>query len=475
MIHPRPAYQFASPAFRRLGYAFMLALLALALLFYRERTWILDIAFQTFLMANEGSLQVMVNRFGSALVQLLPLGAIRAGAPLPVVSILYSASFPLLYLGFYALTVKVLRNDLLGWAIVLLYTLVVYDAFYWATSEQQQGLGAVLAFFAYWLRFPAQEKPWMWGVSALGVVALAYYHPLIFLSFYFLWAFFALHFGRAIIGRAYLLLAGGMAAVLGAKSWLSANWYDAAKYSSFSDNLVALFPDYLSLPAHSKFLEHAFTIWWGFPLLLGIVTIFYAYHKKWLKLLLVWASCLGYLLLLHIGSPESEHRFYVEVNYMALAIFTGVPFLFDVARAIPEQRLLWGLALLVALRLFLIGAHHAPFRERWQWIERQLQAQEGGSRFYLKEGQAPMDTLLMSWGMPYESLIISKVRMGEAKTLLVHPDLAPFEHSLQDGSLFVTPFKTYPDSALSPRYFPLLAGPYRPLQAAGQQPPAEGR
>ncbi len=200
-------HQFSSPHLRWLGYVGMFALLVLAAVFYRERAWLLDIAFQTFLMINEGTVQVMVHRFGSAIVQLLPLAAIRLEAPVAVVSWCYSVSFPLLYLGFYALVVRVFRNDRLGWAIVLLYTLIVFDAFYWATSEQQQGLGAVLVFFAYWLRYPTQDRPWMWVASAVGVVALAYYHPLIFISFYFLWGFFALHLGARLVGRAYWVLA----------------------------------------------------------------------------------------------------------------------------------------------------------------------------------------------------------------------------------------------------------------------------
>ncbi|MEQ8705494.1 MAG: hypothetical protein RIC19_16325 [Phaeodactylibacter sp.] len=460
-------FQFETPAPRRLGYLGMIGLLVLAGVFYRERAWMLDIAFQTFLMINDGTVQVMVNRFGSALVQLLPLSAIKLGAPVEVISLLYSVSFPLLFLMFYTVTVRVLRNDFLGWAIVLLYTLIVYDAFYWATSEQQQGLGAVLVFFAYWLRYPRQEKPWMWALSAFSVVALAYYHPLIFISFYFLWAYFGLHFRAKIQGWAYWALAGFMAIVQGAKSWLSANWYDNAKYSSFSDNLWKYFPNYFDLPAHGKFLSNALTIWYGFPLLLLALTLFYVYRRHWLKLGLVWLTCFGYLMLLHIGSPESEHRFYVEVNYMALSIFVGVPFLFEMAPLMKKQQRAYLLAGLLAFRLVAIALHHKPFEARWRWVEQAIATPETGNRFYLTEREAPMDTLLMSWGVPYESLLISNAQTNgqQVRTLLVHPDLKPFEKELKQDSVFITPFKTYPAEALNPDYFPIGDGLYKSLPA----------
>lgn len=458
-------FQFDHSAPRRLGYAGMVGLLVLAGVFFRERAWMLDIAFQTFLMIHDGTVQVMVNRFGSALVQVLPLSAIKLGAPVEVVSFLYSISFPLLFLGFYAVTVRVLRNDYLGWAIVLLYTLVVYDAFYWATSEQQQGLGAVLVFFAYWLRHPRQEKPWMWAVSVFSVVALAYYHPLVFISFYFLWAYFGLHFRAKINGWAYWALAGFMAVVQGVKSWLSANWYDNAKYSSFSDNLAAYFPNYFDLPAHGKFLHNALTIWYGFPVLLVAVTVFYLYRQSWLKLGLVWLTCFGYLMLLHIGSPEPEYRFYVEVNYMALSIFVGVPFLFEIAPLMKARHLQYLLSGLLILRLTTIGLHHKPFEARWRWIAQAVAAPEAGNRFYLPESEAPMDTLLMSWGTPYESLLISNAQTNakRVRTLLVHPSMATFQDVLGQDTVFITSFKTYPIEALNSSYFSLGRGQYKRL------------
>ena len=109
----------ARPLFR-IGLAGMFVLLLLSLLFYRERAWLLDVAFQTFLMIQEKTVQVMVYRFGAAVVQALPLAAIRLEAPLWAVSVLYSAAFPLLYLVFFLVFTKVLRQTALVMALVRL-------------------------------------------------------------------------------------------------------------------------------------------------------------------------------------------------------------------------------------------------------------------------------------------------------------------------------------------------------------------
>jgi hypothetical protein len=181
----------------------------------------------------------------------------------------------------------------------------------------------------------------------------------------------------------------------------------------------------------------------------------------------MWLTCFGYLMLLHIGSPESEHRFYVEVNYMALSIFAGVPFLFEIAPLIKGRKLAFLLGGILALRLATIALHHQPYEARWRWVEQAVAAPESGNRFYRTEAEAPMDTLLMSWGVPYESLLISNAQTDgqNVRTLLVHPDMKAFEEALQQDTVFITPFKTYPVQALNPLYFPLGQGRYKSLPA----------
>ena len=57
----------------RLGFAGMVALLVLSIVFWRERTLFLDVAYQTVLMLRDDQVQVQVQRFGAAVVQALPL------------------------------------------------------------------------------------------------------------------------------------------------------------------------------------------------------------------------------------------------------------------------------------------------------------------------------------------------------------------------------------------------------------------
>ncbi|MEZ4988664.1 MAG: hypothetical protein R2795_27195 [Saprospiraceae bacterium] len=123
-------------------------------------------------------------------------------------------------------------------------------------------------------------------------------------------------------------------------------------------------------------------------------------------------------------------------------------------------------------RFWAIAEHHAPYKARWQWIATQIdQAPNGTTKMYLTEAQAPMDTLLMSWGTPYESLVISSAISGHQrpKTLLIHPDLQPWHDSFPAADLFIGTFATYPIESLNRRYFPLDATAYQPLSPRFKQ------
>jgi len=450
---------------RRLGYFALLALTLLAALFYRERAIFTDMAFQTVLMTGEGSFQVMVNRFGVVLVQALPLLAIKLGLPLKAVSMLYSLSFPLLFLGIYAAIVRGFRNTELGLAVVLLFTLMVYDGFYWPSSEQQQGLALLLLFFAFLQRYPRMRPAWTLAVVAVAVPVLAYYHPLIFIPFYFLWLFFWLR-DENCRNPSWLGLFSYMALVLMFKSQFFSNWYDADKQRIFKENLLGLFPDFFSLPAHGQFLQWCLAHWYFLPIIWVAVTVFYALRRQWTPLLLLWAFGIGHVLLLHIASPEHPYRFYAEVNYMPLTLYAAIPFLYDVMPAIQNRRLLLiGFALFLALRIAAIALNHRPWTQRLHRLESILaegHSRTGSRRLLLTETDALKDTLVITWSVPYETLLLSAMQHPDsAKTLLVRRDFSKFEKEIPETGWLLSDFGAKPDTILNAKYFRLPKGEYR--------------
>lgn len=179
-MNPRP-HLFSTPWPRILGYLTLLLLCVFSQLFYRERMLFADLPFQSFLLLNSGTYQIMVNRFGVVIVQTLPLIALKLGAGLELFLRLYSLAFPLFFLFVYWLMVRVLRHEWMGLVLVAVCTLIVYDSFYWAVSEQRQGLAVVLLYFAFLQRFAGLRKPLVLLIALAGIPVIVFYHPLLFI------------------------------------------------------------------------------------------------------------------------------------------------------------------------------------------------------------------------------------------------------------------------------------------------------
>lgn len=457
-------YRFSNRWPARTGFVTMVLLLLLSVVFYKERTLFADIAYQTFLMIQEGGLQVQVFRFGSAIVHVLPYLAIRAGFPLEVVLILYSISFTLLYLCLYLLIVNWFKNDYMGLVLVFLFTLTVLDGFYWATSEFQQGLAFTLFFYAFLLRFPALKKGWQKLFVLFLIPTLVFYHPLIFVPFFFLFLFFLLN--RPDFRRKEMYVtAGFFILVMVLKHLFAGNWYDSGKFEQFTKALTDYYPNYLSMPVNRKFLVNSLKYWYLFPLFLFIVEAWYLSKKNRVSAGFVLLSCLGYLALVHIGSPNATYRFYVEVSYMPLTIFVMIPFVFEILPKVKLNLIVTFLVIVFTFRLIVIFMNHKPYTERLEWISRKIgeeQEKEGGQLFVMQNSPEIEEQMIISWGISYESILLSALE-GKEKSfcLLMLQRNGQYKEELAEKKYLLTNFQKIPFEEVNPQYFRFSAATYR--------------
>ncbi len=494
----RHTFCFADRRWPLLGLGSMLVLLAMAMIFWRERSWLLDVAFQTFLMIKDGTVQVMVYRFGAATVQSLPLLGIKLGAPLAWVSWLYSVSFQLHFLVFFLGAAYGFKREEVAIGIALLYVAMTYDGFYWQTSELQQGLGFLLLSWAALLRFPILHYWWHYLLWALVIVALAFYHPLVFMPFFFFLFWQAWREEAGIPRRSLWVLGGLMFLVLVVKQIWFQNWYDAAKTAQFAANLKAYFPNYFSFAAYGKFFYHLFWYWWGYAILLLLSIVYLTIQKRWWALGFLLSASGGFLLLNAIGDPDSAHRFYAEVNYYPLLAFVLVPVL-ELLRFIPEKHgthtsirtqyasrdrytrmsisqnrysrfALPAAALFIAARLLLIGSHSQAYTERIDYL-RQLTSQAasaGQQRYLVRPDSLQQNILLMDWGLPYETLLQSSTEGPRPISLLALSQQEDKASEWQSDSLFVTPWTAFPLRQVNnKRYWQLPSQPYEQLPLSG--------
>jgi hypothetical protein len=285
---------------------------------------------------------------------------------------------------------------------------------------------------------------------------LAFYHPLVFLPFFFI-GVYLVYTTPAMRHWRMGVLALLMLAILAVKQRYFPNWYDDGKMGVFEQRLLADFPNYFGYAAYGKFFKHLWQYWWGLALI-------------WCVSLVVLGSG-GFLVVTAIGSPNAGYRFYAEVNYMPLLLFAALPLCLHL---LP----LWGrkkwfqmtMAVFVATRLLSIQQASAPYTARQTWLKERIAEARGAHpqarKFYLPEAEAPLELLHMSWATPYETLLLSAcAHPDSATTLLITPNPDRFAADWDQTDVFLSEFQSFPIHKLPARYFGLPPeGDYIPLR-----------
>jgi hypothetical protein len=239
--------------------------------------------------------------------------------------------------------------------------------------------------------------------------------------------------------------------------------------SVFMENLQKDFPNYFSYPAYGKFFNHLWQYWWGIVLLYSAFLLGSIRKRAWAEIGFVTLAVAGYLVISALGSPNASYRFYAEVNYMPIVLMIAVPAgsqLLDDWLRLPWARSV--MIVVVIARLLHISVGHQPYAARLEWLSQAMQTGKaenpGATKFYLTAQRCPMDTLLMTWATPYETLLLSACeRPGSASSLMITEDTGKFSAYWKREDVFVSEFQTFALDKLPNYYFGTLSGSYQPL------------
>ena len=464
-------YQFSSPYFRWLGYAVWFIMAVMSVIFYKERATFMDGGFQLTELINSGELGIYHHRLTNPLTQILALAAIKLNLSLKVVMIAYSLNFILFFALIYHLITTWCKNDFLAWTQIAFFTLLTTDSFYFLTPEFYQGMSLLLLWFAMILRFDFRQQ-WLFPVLLILLIPIIFDHLLLSAFFAFLWCFFYLH-DTKLRRLEYWLLAIGMIIIFVIHQEFFTSWYDTMKTKGFKDNLVTYFPNFQSIPAHSIFLKKCVTTYYFFPVALLALSVGYLsrfltsskskteHYFPLLKLGLVLGFCFCYLLIIHIGDPNTPYIFYSEVNYIGLVIPITVALLFDFGSRIRKENvLLVGFTIIMLIRLGTISITHNKFEGRHDWMRHELHI-SNSNRLIIKEKDAPQGIYIQDWSIPYESLLITALEGPEkAKSLLIATEEKQYKDFLEEENLLLEVMRQTDVETLNKRYFDMGEGKY---------------
>lgn len=424
----------------------------LALVFYKERTIFVDIAYHNFQYLTEGGFAIQNNRFGSAFTQIYPITAQYFGLSLAQILKVYSAGFILYYYSAFTIATRLFKQWRIGLIIMLFSVFMVCDTFFWIQSEFPQGIVFSLLYVAFLLFEEKIAAPWQWHilVHAFFIVTIVFFHPLLVIPFSF-YLIYLLFIGRLPlrrskqIGMSYLLLYVFKSTVLKTS-------YDNGAMGGLK-NFVTQFPDYFSLQSNSDFFSWLFTDYYMLLISIIALTIYYVINRRFFRLALVMGYFFAYLLLINVSYADGSDQFYIENLYLPLSLFLLFPISFELIDHYSYRMTLCIILCIISLRLVHIGMSHKPYTARLDWMRSFLEREDIRDKIILSEEDIPIETLFLTWGSSYEFWLLSTIEYGSTRSIIIdkEPEKYGWTKAFNDQLIMKWNSVAYKD--LPPKYF----------------------
>ncbi len=431
-------------------------LLILSQIFFMERTCFVDMSFILFQIAREHTLQIQVNRFGSAVTQIFPLTGVWLGLSLEAIARLYSASFVIWYFTVFLICAVVLKKYSHALMVLLFATLMVADTFYWLTNELLQGMAFCILFFAFieWLQEGNKNKYFLYASIVTGSFVAAFFHPLVVIAFFFYIIF------RFINNRNGIWVFSGISfAVFYTVKiifYSRENTYDHGAFSAIQNtpgNISHLF-ELISTQNFFEYLTVHYSVW-----LIAFVgcSVFFLLRKQWLNLILFTSATIGFFVVINTAFPDCKAQFYIESHYQVMSFFVAVCLSLSFFTYLKNAKLfVLILGLILISRMIDITLDHKKWTARLSWMENFLQKTESlpSKKIMMKDEQAPLDTLILTWGTGTESWLISTLKdRTESRSFLIDYSWENVENYLNSTHKVLTKFGVYPYDSLDKKYF----------------------
>ncbi len=437
----------------------------MAIIFYKERTVFVDIAFHLFSLITTETWAIQNFRFGAILTQALPLLGIKLGLSLKTLAILYSISFPLLYLGVFLMITRYLHQHRLGLLLLGYNLIMVTDTFYWIQSELSQGIALLILYFAslFWVDQHSQKQTHIiWTIiHPLFLFMLAFFHPLILIPFSFLWMYFW-HIG-ALSSRLLHLSGASFMGMYFIKFIFFKTPYDQGSIAALK-NWKDYFPRFDEIPSMQVFALDLFQDYYLLVIGALAILVWCLYHRKWKTLLLTIGGFIGYATLVNVAYPTDTVKFYRENLQLPLALFILAPVIFEISSTIRPKKIVYFFMIISIIRIAHIQHTHSLYTQRLEWMRTYMTDAgfTGQSKLIVDNATVPKEILFMTWATSYEFWLLSTLETGNTASIIMTDRPQDAEWAAGKGDVFISQWGVFSYAELPERYFHFQDGsPYR--------------
>ncbi len=457
------------------GHLFFWVFIGLSVWFFRERVIFSDACYQAWLVQHTQFFALFHSRFSPAVAQFLPLAGVWAGCNLNTFLVLYSVSVPLIIYGFYLILAHGLKKPLYGAGLALAASVMLTESFYYATSEINQAIAALMA-AAGILLVIANKHWWHWLLVGLLVTFAMFLHPLGLVACVYVAGYFMVcHPNLRLYG--ILILALSLALHF-FRSLVLVSAYDAGRMS-FS--VLKELPNITSYPLFYELNNWLLKDY--YLLLVGsvILVLWYIKTKKWLPLVWYLGFLLGFLAIVILTNKDGgEHiQFYLEHHYQIFALVLALPLAFDLLPVLFSKQpnlVVAVLAIILTSRLLTIYGASEKFTAKHLWFDKLYSYTEvfEEEKFIINKNNLEilMKDNSMYWPTAYESAFYYKsTGKTKGKTVVIPDDYYELDPYLPANDMLLGVMGNFKNTDLDKRYVNLSATAYRKLNSSPETMP----
>ena len=433
-----------------------ITLLVFSILFYKERTCIIDAAYQLFSILKDDNYAIQANRFGAFFIQSFPLVGSKLGASIKTIAIMYSMSFVILPFIIFMIIHLVFKNYKVSTAYLLFVVIMTTHTFYWIQSELIQAIAflfIIIALLDDQLNSIKEPPNYYWILICVLGFTVAFTHPLILFPVCFVLVYYYNRFQdkrKHVYSVGIIYFSFFIIKTLFFKSSYDSQAMEAVK------NFTTLFPNYIYIKSNQNFLKYFLHDYYLVILLLCISLIYYFKQKDYKKLITILTFFLGYSLLMNVCYPNGADQFYLESQYLVLGFFVAICFGFDIINKIKSyylQHLL--ISIICIISIIRIYNTHEIYTNRLNWNRYLLTSTENlkNKKLIIPSKKTHTYNLFMTWASPYEYWLLSTIENGVSRSIIIEEKPGEFDWALPSNNSFITRWGIFDYSSLDNKYF----------------------
>ncbi len=439
----------------RFGFIAYVVMLVLSVLFFKERTILLDSAYTLFNIAKDSSFAINISRLGSLFTQVFPLLAVKAGGSVDALMMSYSVGFIVFYLLGYMVCGSLLRRYDYAIALLLFHILFVSETFYYIPSELPQGV--TFLFIVFSLLPPGNslqvQNKLRLAITAVCIVIATFFHPMVAVVWLYAVVFFWLRQRQAAIPKSLALASAVFFVAVIIKSATLKTQYDAHSMSGLK-NFWLLFPNYFTTYSNKLFLQNVVAKYCWIPLCTTLIIAHYYRSRQYLQGLVFAASMIGYFFLVNISYPTPDTPSYYRENlYLPLGFFMALSLVFDVLPSLHARQMALPFFMLIVvsggIRFY---TNHNAFTDRLNW-QRAFMQQNGDRKVIADAQKTNAGILQMLWGTPYEFWLLSTSERRLSASIIIDADPHHRDWARDVNKCLIVNWNMWYYHDLNPKYF----------------------